>query len=100
MPRRSDPRLDRALIAQVALELFRKQGLAGLTTRRVAQALGVSPMTLYVHVGNKEGLLDAVVERLMGSIKIDLDSEAAWPAQAEQWARALRSELNAHPGIM
>ncbi|MEZ4291573.1 MAG: TetR family transcriptional regulator [Myxococcota bacterium] len=100
MPRRSDRPLDRDLIAACALALFREGGLAAVTTRRVASALGVSPMALYVHVGNKEGLLDAVVERLMRAIKIDLDSEASWPAQAEQWAHALRAELSAHPGAM
>ena len=61
MPRRSDRPLDRDLIAACALALFREGGLAAVTTRRVASALGVSPMALYVHVGNKEGLLDAVV---------------------------------------
>jgi AcrR family transcriptional regulator len=98
--RRSDLRLSREGIADVALGLFREHGLAALTTRRVARALGASPMSLYLHVGNKEGLLDAVVERLMRSIKIDLDSEASWPAQAEQWAHALRQQLAAHDGVM
>jgi AcrR family transcriptional regulator len=100
MPKRSDRRLDRELITDVALEIFRTEGLAALTTRRVARALGVSPMALYLHVGNKEGMLDAVVERLVCSIKIDLDSEASWPAQAEQWAHALRAQLSTHTGIM
>jgi AcrR family transcriptional regulator len=50
-------------------------------------------MSFCIHVGNKEGLLAAVVERLMRSLKIDLDSEAAWLAQAEQWAHAPRQQL-------
>jgi AcrR family transcriptional regulator len=98
--RGSGRRLTRTRIADVALELFRAEGLPALTTRRTARALDVSPMALYPHVGSKEGLVDAVVERLMQAIEIDLDSEADWPAQVEQWAHALRDQLNAHAGVM
>jgi AcrR family transcriptional regulator len=100
MPRRKDLQLSRDLIAEAALGLFREHGVGALTTRRVAETLGASPMSLYLHVGNKEGLLDAVVERLMLSIKIDLDSEGSWKQQAEQWAHALREQLRPHEGVM
>ena len=100
MPRRKDLQLNRSLIAETATALFREHGVDGISTRKLAAALGASPMSLYVHVGNKEGLIDAVVEQLMNSIKIDLDSEAPWTDQAMAWASSLRQQLLAHPGAI
>lgn len=100
MARRSDLSLSRDLIADTALELFRTSGVEALTTRKVATALGASPMSLYVHVGNKEGLIDAIVERIVSAIRIELDGKAPWPAQTEQWAHGLRRQLSAYPGVM
>jgi AcrR family transcriptional regulator len=100
MARRKNFSLSRDAIAEAGLALFRSGGAAAVTTRRLAAELGASPMSLYVHVGNKQGLLDAIVERLMVGVKIDLDSEAAWTAQAEQWAHGLREQLLATPGAM
>jgi AcrR family transcriptional regulator len=100
MARRKDLSLERNAIAEAGLALFRQGGLSAISTRRVAAALGASPMSLYLHVGSKQGLVDAIVERLMAGVKIDLDSEAAWTAQAEQWAHGLRRALAAHPEVM
>ena len=100
MARRKDFSLERESIAEAGLSLFRSGGLEAVSTRRVAAELGASPMSLYLHVRNKQGLLDAVVERLMREVKIDVDSEADWTTQAEQWARGLREALSAHPEMM
>jgi AcrR family transcriptional regulator len=100
MARRKDFSLDRNAIAEAGLALFSHGGLSAISTRRVAAELGASPMSLYLHVGNKQGLVDAIVERLMAGVKIDLDSESDWTAQAEQWAHGLRRALAAHPEVM
>ena len=100
MARRKDFSLERNAIAEAGLALFSQGGLSAISTRRVAAELGASPMSLYLHVGNKQGLVDAIVERLMAGVKIDLDSESDWTAQAEQWAHRLRRALAAHPEVM
>ncbi len=100
MARRKDFSLERNAIAEAGLALFRQGGLSAISTRRVAAELGASPMSLYLHVGSKQGLVDAIVERLMAGVKIDLDSESDWTAQAEQWAHGLRRALAAHPEVM
>ncbi len=100
MARRKNFSLERESIAEAGLALFRSGGVAAVSTRRVAAELGASPMSLYLHVRNKQGLLDAIVERLMSGVKIDLDSESDWTAQAEQWAHGLRRALAAHPEVM
>ncbi len=100
MARRKDFSLERNAIAEAGLSLFRQGGLSAISTRRVAAELGASPMSLYLHVGSKQGLVDAIVERLMAGVKIDLDSESDWTAQAEQWVQGLRRALAAHPEVM
>ena len=52
--------LTRKLIGATGLELLRRGGPREVSTRKVARELGVSAMALYPHVGNKEGLLDAI----------------------------------------
>jgi AcrR family transcriptional regulator len=65
MARRSTPRLTRDAILQAALDLADAGGLAAVTMRAVAERLGVTAMALYAHVGDKDGLLDGLVERLL-----------------------------------
>jgi TetR/AcrR family transcriptional regulator, tetracycline repressor protein len=53
-------RLTREVITQTALDLVAREGLAGLSMRRLAQELDVWPMSMYRHFRDKEDLLDAV----------------------------------------
>ena len=56
-------KLAREQILDTACELFVRDGAAAFSLRRVAGALGVTPMALYRHVDNKEALLASVLER-------------------------------------
>ncbi|MEO1234789.1 MAG: TetR/AcrR family transcriptional regulator [Myxococcota bacterium] len=46
-----------------ACELFVREGASTVSLRKVASALGVTPMALYRHVDNKEDLLARVLHR-------------------------------------
>ncbi|WP_198939488.1 TetR family transcriptional regulator [Pseudofrankia sp. EUN1h] len=59
------PRLTPGLVIDAALELSRERGLDGWTIRDLAQALKVWPNTIAYHVGDREAILDAVVERVV-----------------------------------
>jgi len=52
----------RAQLVEVAAELLASQGPAALTTRSVALAAGMQAPTIYRLFGDKNGLLDAVVQ--------------------------------------
>ena len=52
-------------IRQAALDLFRENGL-GTALEEVARAAGVSKGTIYHRFGGRRGLIDAVVEELVG----------------------------------
>ncbi len=58
-------KLTRSEILEATLDIADKSGLDGVTMRAVADRLGVTPMALYRHVGDKQGLLDGLVERLL-----------------------------------
>jgi AcrR family transcriptional regulator len=63
--KRRDP-LSRKAIVDAAIRILDVDGLDGFTMRRVAEALGTGPTSLYWHVGSKDGLLDLVFEEVIG----------------------------------
>lgn len=50
----------RERILQAAIEAFERDGLDGLSMRKLAASLGLTPMALYRHVADKQELVDAV----------------------------------------
>lgn len=57
----------RAAILETAVQLFSERGFRGVTTRELAQALGVSEPILYQHFPSKKDLYDAIIESAMDS---------------------------------
>jgi AcrR family transcriptional regulator len=86
------------------LALVDEQGLAGLTMRSLATAVGTGPMTIYNYVDGRQGLEQLVTEAVM--------AEARWPAeQLDDWTddvlaiaagmwHAVRSHPHAIPLIL
>lgn len=58
----------RERILQAAATVFAEQGLKGATTREIARVAEVNETTLFRHFQNKDLLLKAVVEQLVGTI--------------------------------
>ena len=54
--------LTREVIISKAIDVIDESGVAGLTMRKLGQALGVDAMSVYGYFENKAELLDAVVE--------------------------------------
>lgn len=59
--------LDRAAIVEAALTLLDREGIEGLSTRKLAAALGIRGPSLYWHFKNKRELLDHMAEQLFRS---------------------------------
>lgn len=57
--------LSREQIVDAASDALRRDGLPGLSMRRLAQELGVQPGALYHHVASKQDLLAAVADRIV-----------------------------------
>lgn len=89
--------LSRDAIVDAALEIVDREGLDALTMRTVAHSLGTGPASLYAHVANKEQLVELLVERVIGEIKIgDQADPDRWSEQLKQTARDMRRTFAAH----
>jgi AcrR family transcriptional regulator len=53
----------REQIIDAAIQLFSEHGFSGTTTRRLAEAAGVSEAALYLHFDTKEALYEAIIRR-------------------------------------
>jgi AcrR family transcriptional regulator len=56
------------LVIDVAGRIVDEHGTEALTMRRLADELGVAVTSIYWHVGNREELVDALVERLLADM--------------------------------
>ena len=91
-------RISRDQVLDVTWELATRKGLSAVTMRAVAQELDVNPMTLYRHVGDKQGLLDGLVERLLLEIEVPgpgLD----WREQLRLLGSSMRATARRHPDL-
>ncbi|WP_326550810.1 TetR/AcrR family transcriptional regulator [Micromonospora sp. NBC_01813] len=88
-------RLDRDEVLSTALAIADADGLDAVTLRRVAAAWNVTPMALYWHFKDKDALLDALVERILG----ELDLTASDEADLRTVLTALLRVLRAHPAL-
>lgn len=95
----SAPRLplDRAQVLRAALALVDEEGLAALSMRRLGSRLGVQAMSLYEHVSDKEGVLDGLVELLVGEIDVPDPDAAAWADVLRGSAHSYRAVAHRHP---
>ena len=57
-------------LLEVSLELFVENGFDTTGTNEIAQKAGVAVGTIYLHFGDKEGLLSAILENLADSIYV------------------------------
>ena len=93
--------LTRERIVSSALALVDREGLSALSMRRLGAELGVDPMAVYYYVPNKDALLDAIVEAVMGEIDLGIDDKSASPEDRIMCAaRAYRDVMLAHANAL
>jgi AcrR family transcriptional regulator len=88
--------LTRERVLRTAVELADESGIEALSMRKLAQALDVVPMALYRHVANKDELLDALVDVVVGEIDPPLEG-ADWKTALRARIRSARRALLRHP---
>lgn len=87
--------LNRSVITDAAVDLLNEVGLPGLSTRALANRLGVRSPTLYWHVRNKEELLDLVAEAICAEA-FSIDPSLGWRDQLAQGLEQFRDLLLRH----
>jgi AcrR family transcriptional regulator len=88
--------LTRDAIVDAALVLLDREGIAGLSMRRLAKELDVGAASLYWHVGDKEELLGLLLDRIVGEAEVPEPDPANWREQVKEMARESRALLQRH----
>ncbi|MGX1671716.1 TetR/AcrR family transcriptional regulator [Streptomyces sp. NPDC055400] len=92
--------LDREQVLAAASKLVKQQGPQSLTMRKLAAELGTAVTSIYWHVGNRESLLEALVERTVADLGEIRPRGATPQARVVSVARALRRQLRDHPHLV
>ena len=91
--------ITRAAILANALEIIDRDGVEGLSMRRLGEAVGRDPMVLYRHVPNKAAVLDGVVEMVFEQLSVDA-TRPDWAAALRDLAHDFRDLACAHPNVV
>ncbi len=97
--RRREP-ISREAIVAAAIKLLDSEGLAALSMRRLAEELGTGAASLYWHVGSKDGLLDLVLDQIIGEGRIPDPDPPRWQEQLKKVAREHRRVSLLHPYVV
>jgi AcrR family transcriptional regulator len=94
-----DPDLTRERIVAAGIRVADAEGLAQLSMRRIATALGVAPMSLYRHVNGKDELLVSMMDSVLGEDPLPARPPKGWRAQLELSSRMQWLAFRHHPWL-
>lgn len=92
--------LDRDRIVSAAIKLADGGGLAAVSLRSVAAALGAGPMRLYGHVTTKDELLELMVDRIYGEVVRIGPVEGSWQQASAVIASRFREVILKHEWLV
>lgn len=90
-PGQHDGQISRPVILRAALRIVDRDGVDGLSMRRLSDEVGRDPTVLYRHIPNKAALLDGVAEMCSNNytwtpqIRTGRPSCAPWPTTSVGW---------------
>jgi AcrR family transcriptional regulator len=99
MPPASREPLTPERIVRAAVATADRGGVAAVSMRKVAEALGVEAMALYHHVPNKDAILEAIVDAVFDEIELPGPGQA-WRAAIERRCWSARSVLARHSWVL
>ncbi|MFB7877857.1 TetR/AcrR family transcriptional regulator C-terminal domain-containing protein [Nocardia sp. NPDC056064] len=89
----------RESVLAAALVIIDRDGVDGLSMRRLAEAVGRDPMIIYRHLPNKAAVLDGVAEAVFAELEVDaIDDD--WTGQLRSVARSFRALALRHPKVV
>src|ERR1700758_352984 len=91
--------LSEEAIVDAALAILKAGGLEAVSMRRVAAALDTGAGSLYVYVDGRDGLLQAMFDRIVTGVELEAPDPSRWRAQLHNLLERMRAQLIAHPGI-
>jgi TetR/AcrR family transcriptional regulator, tetracycline repressor protein len=93
-------KVSKAALIDAALRIVEAEGVANLSMRKLAADLGVAVTSIYWHVGNREALIEALVEREIADMGAIRPSGRNAEDRLVSLARALRRRLLARPHVI
>ena len=88
--------LTKERVLRAAVDLADREGIDGLSMRRLGQELGVEAMALYRHVRNKDDILDGAIDAVVGEIEPPRPT-GDWQHSMRKLALAARQVMLRHP---
>lgn len=97
--RRRRPRLDRETIIDAALRLATEPDPNAVSFRRLGDELGADPTAVYRHFRDKDELIEAALDRLIGAAADAAGSQAGWRQRLTVAASTYVEAVTSHPAI-
>lgn len=88
--------LSKERVVVEAVRLADREGVDGLSMRRLAGALGAGAMSLYHYVAGKEELLDAMIDLVFEEIELPPE-DTDWQSAMRRRSVSARQVLERHP---
>lgn len=98
MPAKTPRSISAETIGRAAIAIADQDGIAKVSMRTTASALGVQAMSLYHHVKNKDALLDVMVDLVAGEIRLP-EADLPWQDFLRRRCRSAYAVLREHPWV-
>jgi AcrR family transcriptional regulator len=93
------PRFTREHVLQTALELIDAGPPESFSMRRLADALGLTAMSLYGYVKNKDELIEGATLIAIASVHNEPNPDAPWQEHLRAATREIHTVLRQHPNL-
>ncbi|MHB8691119.1 MAG: TetR/AcrR family transcriptional regulator C-terminal domain-containing protein [Solirubrobacteraceae bacterium] len=93
------PRFTREHVLETALELIDAGEPESFSMRRLADVLGVTPMSLYAYVKNKDELIEGATLIALAAAHDEPGAGAPWQEQIRAVVREIHIVLRRHPNL-
>jgi AcrR family transcriptional regulator len=93
------PRFTRQHVLETALALIDTGAPESFSMRRLAEALGVTPMSLYAYVENKDELIEGATLIAIAAVHEEPDPTAPWQEHLRAAMREIHIVLRQHPNL-
>ncbi|WP_214401682.1 TetR/AcrR family transcriptional regulator [Pseudonocardia lacus] len=94
------PEHSRAEITAAAVALADEGGLAAVSMRKVAAAVGTGAASLYRYVENRDELVELMADAVVGEVDLDRPPAVDWLADLVELAHAMRAVYRRHPWML
>lgn len=97
--RRRRPTLDREMIVDAALRLAQRPDPEAMSFRALGRELGADPTAVYRHFRDRNELVEAALDRLLGEVAASIESDLVWRDRLRATAVTYFEAIVAHPVI-